>query len=209
MNFVVAIPTSTDEPISARAFLALSSLVPLCLMKFMPMWLQNSTPNPRLVTRLTTNTAFCSTGYPPKTILSSHIIPINSKKTRNTHAVIKTEISIELKIYKFQSQTKRNNLPESQGKQQSILGIRLARALQWYRCIDHSIRRRASSRRRLETGSRRCLKPASCRCYLWSQLRMREESALKCRCLSSYGFQPTLRWSLLATSGVSAGIGNE
>lgn len=62
MNLVVAIPTRTVEPISDRAFFALSSRVPAYLMKFIPIWLQNSTPNPRLVTKFTTNTAFYSTG---------------------------------------------------------------------------------------------------------------------------------------------------
>ena len=62
MNLVDAIPTRTELPISCRAFLALVSLSPVYLMKFIPMWLQNSTPKPRLVTRLTTKTAFISIG---------------------------------------------------------------------------------------------------------------------------------------------------
>lgn len=62
MNLVDAIPTKTELPISANAFLALYSLVPFYLMKLMPTWLQNSTPNPRLVIRFTTNTAFISMG---------------------------------------------------------------------------------------------------------------------------------------------------
>jgi len=62
MNLVEAIPTRTELPISYKAFLALVSLSPVCLIKFMPMWLQNSTPNPRLVTRFTTKTAFISIG---------------------------------------------------------------------------------------------------------------------------------------------------
>ena len=58
INLVDAIPTSTELPMSARALIALVCLSPGYLMKFMPMWLQNSTPKPRLVTKLTTKTAF-------------------------------------------------------------------------------------------------------------------------------------------------------
>lgn len=36
INLVDAMPTKTELPISAKAFLALSSLVPVYLMKFMP-----------------------------------------------------------------------------------------------------------------------------------------------------------------------------
>ena len=61
-NFVVAIPINTEAPISLRAFLALSILVPFCLMKLIPMWLQNSTPKPRLVIKLITKTPFHSMG---------------------------------------------------------------------------------------------------------------------------------------------------
>lgn len=58
INLVDAIPTSTELPISASALIALVYLSPACLMKFIPIWLQNSTPKPREVIRLTTNTAF-------------------------------------------------------------------------------------------------------------------------------------------------------
>ena len=57
MNFVDAIPTNTEEPISPRALLALASLVPGCFRKFMPTWLQNSTPKPNEVIRFTTKMA--------------------------------------------------------------------------------------------------------------------------------------------------------
>lgn len=84
-SFVLAIPTTTELPILFIAFIALSYRVPLCLRKFIPIWLQNSTPKPSDVIKLTTKTAFISIGYPPITILSIHIQPINSKNTKNTH----------------------------------------------------------------------------------------------------------------------------
>jgi hypothetical protein len=59
INLVVDMPTNTELPIWLRAFLALSSLVPLYFMKFIPIWLQNSTPKPKEVTKFTTNTALC------------------------------------------------------------------------------------------------------------------------------------------------------
>lgn len=62
INLVEAIPTSTELPISVKAFFALVSLSPGYLIKFIPIWLQNSTPKPKLVTKLTTNTAFISIG---------------------------------------------------------------------------------------------------------------------------------------------------
>jgi hypothetical protein len=62
MNLVDAIPTRTELPISLKAFLALTALVPFYLMKLIATWLQNSTPNPKLVIKLTTKTAFISMG---------------------------------------------------------------------------------------------------------------------------------------------------
>lgn len=91
-NLVNVIPTRTELPISLRALYALISLLPDYDIKFIAIWLQNSTPNPKLVTKFTTNTALCSIGYPPNTSLRIHILAINSKKTRNTHNVINNEI---------------------------------------------------------------------------------------------------------------------
>ena len=68
-------------------------------MKFMPMWLQNSTPKPKLVIRLTTKTAFISAGYPPMTTLNIHMIPISSKKTKKTQKAMIKEIDMLLMIY--------------------------------------------------------------------------------------------------------------
>ena len=92
MNLVVAIPTKTELPISDRANLALCSFVPVCLMKHIPIWLQNSTPNPRDVTKFTTKIAFCSIGYPPMISLSNHMKPMSSKKTKNTQNEMNMEI---------------------------------------------------------------------------------------------------------------------
>ena len=100
MNLVDAIPTKIELPNSDRAFLALISLVPNCLMKFIPIWLQNSTPNPRLVTKFTTNTAFISTGNPPTTSFSIHMHPINSKKTKKTQRPIIRAMGKLVKICK-------------------------------------------------------------------------------------------------------------
>ena len=61
-NLVLAIPTTTELPMLFIAFMDLSYRVPLYLKKFIPIWLQNSTPNPSDVTRFTTKTAFISIG---------------------------------------------------------------------------------------------------------------------------------------------------
>jgi hypothetical protein len=97
INLVLAIPTRTEEPISDRALLLLVSLEPIYLMKFIPIWLQNSTPKPSEDTKLTTNTAFCSIGNPYKTIFSIHMHPISSKKTKKTQRVIRAAIPIDVK----------------------------------------------------------------------------------------------------------------
>lgn len=95
-SLVEAIPVTTELPIAFMAFMARSFLVPRCLRKFIPIWLQNSTPNPRLVMRLTTKTAFISIGYPPRTILSIHMHPISSKKTKKTQrAINKARVRLE------------------------------------------------------------------------------------------------------------------
>ena len=99
MNLVKVIPTSTELPISPSAFLALSSLVPVYFMKFIAMWLQNSTPKPKLVTRLTTRIPFISISKPPQMIFSIHIVPMSSKKTRNTLKTMNTEIWMLERIY--------------------------------------------------------------------------------------------------------------
>ena len=91
-NLVKVIPTRTELPISLRALFALIYFFPVCAIKFMAIWLQNSTPNPKLVTRFTTKTALCSIGKLPNTSLRTHMDPINSKNTKNTHRVIKTDI---------------------------------------------------------------------------------------------------------------------
>ncbi len=83
-NLVEAIPTTTELPMLFIAFMARSSLLPVYLMKFIPMWLQNSTPKPIDVTRLTTKTAFISIGYPPITMLNIQQTPISWKKTIKT-----------------------------------------------------------------------------------------------------------------------------
>ena len=70
--------------------MALSWRVPFYRMKFIPIWLQNSTPKPRLVTRLTTSTALISSGYPPTTTFSIQQIPMSSKKVKNTESPTKS-----------------------------------------------------------------------------------------------------------------------
>ena len=77
-------PTTTELPMLFMALIARYSFVPVWRIKFMAIWLQNSTPKPIEVTKLTTRTAFISIGYPPITTLNIQQSPISSKKVKKT-----------------------------------------------------------------------------------------------------------------------------